>query len=148
MTNTLIFVDLPVDDVEAAHKFYEELFGWTINPRPAGVFHQIVPDEGLHLGLYENKIQYPNPTPDPELASKPRGLQARTYILIDNAVSHYMDKATELGATKLWDEGWWPEFGGWHAAFADPWGNEIVLWENVGTRAKRLGISEDEVERA
>ncbi len=147
MTNTLIFVDLPVSDPVAAHAFYEALFGWTINPRPPGVFHQIVPDEGLHLGLYESQVQYPNPTPDAKLADRPRGLQARTYILIDDAVGHYLDKAVGLGATKLWDELWWGEFGGWHAAFRDPWGNDIVLWENVGTRAKRLGIPEDEVER-
>ena len=53
MTNKLIFVDLPSSDPIAAHKFYEELFGWTINERPRGLFHQIVPDEGLHLGIFD-----------------------------------------------------------------------------------------------
>ena len=58
MTNTLIFVDLPSPDVEASTEFYRELFGWTINPRPQGVFHQVVPGEGLHLGIFSETEQY------------------------------------------------------------------------------------------
>jgi predicted enzyme related to lactoylglutathione lyase len=134
--NTLVFVDLPVDDPIAAQKFYEDLFGWTINPRPAGDFHQIVPDEGLHLGLWSTKIQTPDPNPKPPV---PRaGLQPRTYILVDDAPQTYLDKAVALGATKLWDEGWWIAFNGYHAAFLDPWGNHMVMWEAKDKRDERL----------
>ena len=135
--NTLVFVDLPVDDTVAAQKFYETLFGWTINPRPEGEFHQIVPGEGLHLGLFSTTKQTPDPAPKPP---KPRrGLQPRTYILVDDAPQVYLDKAVELGATKLWDEGWWTEFNGYHAAFLDPWGNQMVMWEAKDKRDERLG---------
>lgn len=124
--NTLIFVDLPTSDVQAAHDFYAELFGWTINPRPAGEFHQIVPGEGLHLGLFNEQTQPPAPAP---AAPAPRsGVAPRTYILVDAPAEQYLDRAVALGATELWRGQWWEEFGGHHAAFRDPWGNEIVLW--------------------
>jgi predicted enzyme related to lactoylglutathione lyase len=135
--NTLVFVDLPVDDTVAAQRFYEALFGWTINPRPEGEFHQIVPGEGLHIGLFSTAKQTPDPAPK---APPPRsGLQPRTYILVDDAPQVYLDKAVELGGTKLWDEGWWPEFNGYHAAFLDPWGNQLVMWEAKDKRDERLG---------
>ncbi|MDB5468295.1 MAG: hypothetical protein JWQ46_3057, partial [Phenylobacterium sp.] len=41
--NTLIFVDLAADDPAAAGRFYAEVFGWRDDPRPAGVYHRMVP---------------------------------------------------------------------------------------------------------
>jgi predicted enzyme related to lactoylglutathione lyase len=130
MPNTLVFVDLPTPDPEAAADFYQELFGWKINPRPAGVFHQIVPGEGLHLGLFGEADQVPDPAPK---SPQPRsGLQARTYILVDAPPAEYLNKAILLGATALWEQAWWEEFKGWHASFLDPWGNQIVMWWTEG----------------
>lgn len=127
MANTLIFVDLPTSDIEATSRFYEELFGWPINGRPQGTFHQIVPAEGsLHLGLFTEAEQVPDPAPRPQQARS--GLQPRTYILVDGPPSEYLNKAVILGATALWEQSYWEEFGGWHASFLDPWGNQIVLW--------------------
>lgn len=135
--NTLVFVDLPVSDTDAAQKFYGALFGWQINARHDGDFRQIVPGEGLHLGLFSDDKQIPDPAPSAPVARQ--GLQPRTYILVDDAPQTYLDKAVEFGATKLWDEGWWGEFNGWHAAFLDPWGNHIVVWEAKDNRDSRLG---------
>jgi len=139
MTNTLIFVDLPSPDPVATHQFYERLFGWTINERPRGSFHQIVPDEGLHLGIFDAASQPPDPTPARLSAEPPRGVHARTYILVDDAPDAYLDKALALGASEMWREQWWEEFGGWHSSFLDPWGNQIVMWENRDARNRRLG---------
>ena len=57
-----------VGDTVAAQSFYEEVFGWTINPRPLGDFHQIVPGEGLHIGLFNTEKQTPDPDPKPQPA--------------------------------------------------------------------------------
>lgn len=136
MTNKLIFVDLPSSDPIAAHKFYEELFGWTINERPRGLFHQIVPDEGLHLGIFDELSQ----PPDPRLIRDPKrstGVHTRTYILVDDAPDVYLDRAVALGSTEQWREQWWEMFGGWHSSFIDPWGNQIVMWENRDSRNQR-----------
>ena len=64
--NTLIFVDFPSTDPEASAEFYAAVFGWEVEPRPAGVFHRIVPgqhfqlDDGsegptgnLHMGIFD-----------------------------------------------------------------------------------------------
>ena len=40
--NPMIFVDIPATDPEAMSAFYEELFGWHVNRRPAGEFHEIL----------------------------------------------------------------------------------------------------------
>ena len=63
MTNKLIFVDMPASDPEAMQAFYEQLFGWQINPRPKGEFHQIVPGDGLHLGIFNAESRPPDPAP-------------------------------------------------------------------------------------
>ena len=134
MANTLIFVDLPSPDPQATHDFYQQLFGWEINPRPAGEFHQIVPGEGLHLGIFNARSRPPEP--DPVALPERAGVQPRTYILVDDTPTAYLEKAVALGATKLWDEGFWDEFNGYHAAFLDPWGNQIVMWQAKDARSE------------
>ncbi len=126
MPNSLIFVDLPTEDPEAAAGFYRELFGWRIDGRPPGVFHEIVPSKGVHLGLFCEAHQVPDPAPK---SPRPRsGLQTRTYIQVDAPPAEYLNQAILLGATALWEQTWWEEFRGWHASFLDPWGNQIIMW--------------------
>ena len=45
----------------------------------------------------------------------------------------YVAEAVRLGATVLWEERYWEEFGGNYAAFRDPWGMEVCLWRDKGT---------------
>jgi len=72
--NTLIFVDLASDDPAAAGEFYARVFGWQNDPRPAGVFHRMVPGQhflnadgqpseigNLHLGIFDVKNARPIP---------------------------------------------------------------------------------------
>jgi predicted enzyme related to lactoylglutathione lyase len=128
MPNTLVFVDFPSPDPAATARFYAELFGWHVEGRPEGDFHRFVPGEGwLHMGTYNSRTQTPDPTKPKEAPSR-QGLQPRTYIKVESDPAEYIAKAEGLGATVLWGETWWPEFGGWHASFLDPWGNQICLW--------------------
>ena len=125
--NTLVFVDFPSPDPAATAKFYHELFGWNVEGRPEGDFHRFVPGEGwLHMGTYNTATQTPDPNPK-QLPPR-QGLQPRTYIKVDDEPSVYLEKAERLGATILWGEGFWKEWGGWHGSFMDPWGNQICLW--------------------
>ena len=127
MPNTLVFVDFPSPDPEATQRFYEAVFGWTIEGHPTGDFHRIVPGEGLHLGIYNQRSQVPNPQPDPSL-QRGHGLMPRTYILVENAPDTYLPAVEQNGGTVLWREAYWAEFDGWHASFLDPHGNQIVMW--------------------
>jgi predicted enzyme related to lactoylglutathione lyase len=102
--NPMIFVDFPCPDPEAMSNFYADLFGWTFNRRPAGEFHEVLPGVKPNLGIHRSD--------DPPA---------------------YLATAVAMGATILWDEQDWPEFGARYAAFRDPWGAEICLWRDKGT---------------
>lgn len=119
MPNPVIFVDLPTPDPEATSAFYEKLFGWQVNRRPAGEFHEILPGVKPNLGMHREETPVTGPVP-------------RVYVMVDEPPV-FLAQAVALGATVLWEETYWEEFGGNHAAFRDPWGTEIVLWRDKGT---------------
>ena len=119
MPNPLIFVDIPSPDPEASSQFYADLLGWEFNRRPAGEFHEILPGVKPNLGIHKEDTPISGPIP-------------RMYVMVDDPPA-YLQRAIDMGATKLWDEVHWEEFDGRHAAFRDPWGNEVVLWRDKGT---------------
>lgn len=119
MPNPLIFVDLPTPDPEATSAFYQRLFGWQVNRRPAGEFHEILPGVKPNLGMHREVTPVSGPVP-------------RIYVMVDDPPV-FLDRAVGLGATVLWEETYWQEFDARHAAFRDPWGHEIVLWRDKGT---------------
>jgi predicted enzyme related to lactoylglutathione lyase len=117
--NPVIFVDIPSADPEASSQFYAELFGWAFKRRPAGEFHEILPGVKPNVGIHREEQPIAGPTP-------------RIYVMVDDPPA-LLERAIGMGATKLWDEVYWEEFGGRHAGFRDPWGMEIVLWRDKGT---------------
>ena len=147
--NTLIFVDLASDDPQAAGRFYGEVFGWQDDPRPAGLYHRMVPggyfpgSDGsdsqignLHLGIFKAANARPHPEPD---GVDPRGLSqggrhARIWILVGDgqSVDDILARAAARDAEILWRNHYWAEFNGFNHAFRDPWGNEIILWGKAG----------------
>jgi hypothetical protein len=146
--NTLIFVDFPSTDPVASAEFYGAVFGWEVEPRPAGVFHRIVPGQNflvdgeqgptgnLHMGIFHAANARPHPEPD---GAGPRELSAgghtvRTWILVsdDDSSERIMSEALSRGATELWRNHYWAEFNGFSDAFVDPWGNTLILWTKGG----------------
>ena len=146
--NILIFVDFASDDPEASAKFYAEVFGWEVEPRPGGVFHRIVPgqnfqlDDGtegptgnLHMGIANTVNRRPHPDAANGTVELNRGGGGtRTWILIsdDDDADAVLERAVARGATELWRHHYWEEFNGFCNAFEDPWGNEIVTWTKGG----------------
>ena len=117
--NPVIFVDWPTTDPEAMSQFYADLFGWSFNRRPAGEFHEILPGLKPNLGMHKSD-------------DKVSGAVPRVYVMVEDPPA-MLRRAEEKGATVLWEERHWDEFGGDLAAFRDPWGAEIVLWRDKGT---------------
>jgi predicted enzyme related to lactoylglutathione lyase len=117
--NPMIFVDIPATDPEAMSAFYSELFGWHVNRRPAGEFHEILPGLKPNLGIHLESAPIQGPVP-------------RIYVMVDEPPAYLAD-AVRLGATVLWEERYWEEFGARYAAFRDPWGMEVCLWRDKGT---------------
>lgn len=148
--NTLIFVDLASDDPEATGTFYAEVFGWTNEGRPAGVYHRLVPGGyfrnkdgsdsaigNLHIGIFNSANARPHPVPEGAGArplARGDGHKARIWLLIgdDDSADRILAAAEERGAKVLWRNHYWQEFNGYNWAFEDPWGNEIILWGKAG----------------
>ena len=145
--NTLIFVDFPTTDPRAAAHFYREVFGWEVEPRPEGVFYRIVPGGhfpdpdgspsevgNLHLGIFEATTAAPDPRPTPVYTESRCGPAPRIYVLVsdDDNEADMLARAERLGATVLWRDKYWKEFNGYHGAFRDPWGSEVILWTKGG----------------
>jgi predicted enzyme related to lactoylglutathione lyase len=117
--NPVIFVDFPSPDPEATSQFYAELFEWKFKRRPAGEFHEVLPGIKPNLGIH--------------LETQPvQGSTPRVYVMVADPPA-FLARAVELGASSMWDETYWKEFDARHAAFRDPWGNEIVLWRDKGS---------------
>lgn len=144
--NTLIFVDFPSPDPAATAAFYAEVFGWTDEGRPEGLFHRLVPGGeyelpdgspsgvgNLHLGIYSTADGRPNPV-GYDSAEPARGRGVRVYVLVsdDDTQDRILDTAERLGATVLWRDHLWDEFHGFCGSFVDPWGSEVVLWGKAG----------------
>ena len=88
-------------------------------------------------------FQKPPRTPEELERSKPLAIPPEEVGMMDERTWHQRAfrgdsaqltvRAVAMGATALWEERYWEEFGGRHAAFRDPWGMEIVLWRDKGT---------------
>jgi len=155
--NTLIFIDFPSPDAEACGRFYAEVFGWVNEGRPAGVFHRLVPGGhfpnpdgseseigNLHLGIFDTKLAPPDPNATAAQGTGPSsGPAPRIYILVsdDDSEAAILARAEERGAKILWRDKYWGEFNGFHGAFRDPWGSEVILWTKGGDQ---LGVRDDQ----
>ena len=146
--NTLVFIDIPTDDVDAANAFYSEVFNWEVEERIPGLFHRIVPgqnfrvDDGsqgptgnLHMGISNAANMRPHPDDEPTEPKhlNPGGRAIRAWILVseDDSFERILETAVRLGGTELWRNHYWTEFGGANASFTDPWGNQINLWQHL-----------------
>lgn len=146
--NKLVFVDFPTDDVNAAREFYAEVFNWEVEDRIPDTFARIVPggffgnEDGsdseignLHMGISNAANMRPSKDQSPTEPThlNPGGRATRAWILVsdDDSFERILDAATSRGATELWRNHFWKEFGGANASFIDPWGNQIMLWAHI-----------------
>jgi len=145
--NTLIFVDFPSPDPAAAATFYAEVFNWVVEPRPENIFYRIVPGGffpepdgsdsnvgNLHMGIFSTAFAPPDPNDPPAQLGAPSGPAPRVYILVgdDDSETAILERAEQRGATILWRGLYWKEFNGYHGAFRDPWGSEVIVWTKGG----------------
>jgi predicted enzyme related to lactoylglutathione lyase len=146
--NALVFIDFPVDDVDVANTFYTNVFGWEVEERIPGIFHRIIPGQNfkvdggsqgptgnLHMGISNaaNVRPHPDSTPQEPTHLNPGGRATRAWILVseDDSFDRILDAAAAHGATELWRDHFWTEFGGANASFLDPWGNQLMLWQHL-----------------
>ena len=80
-----------------------------------------------------NTRPHPNPEPPEPTTLSQGGRSIRAWIMVsdDDSFDRILDEAEGLGATVLWRNHFWTEFGGANASFIDPWGNQINLWQHL-----------------
>ena len=109
-------IDIPVSDLEAGTKFYGALFGWNIAEYPGF--------EGYPMWQNPNKVSGGGLMLRDEALTQPR-----SYVEVDS-IDDTLAKASELGSAVVVPKTA-IDATSWFAAFTDPDGNQIGLFEGV-----------------
>ncbi|MEZ3160332.1 VOC family protein [Microbacterium sp. BWT-B31] len=109
-------IDIPVTDLGKASEFYSKLFGWQIAEVPGY--------EGYPMWQAPNKISGGGLAPRSDGFTQPR-----SYVEVDS-IDDTLAAAVEAGATVTMPKSPISETS-WWAAFDDPDGNTIGLYEGT-----------------
>lgn len=126
--NPVYTFDLPVDDMNRAKKFYEEVFGWEIAtiPGSGGNYHSAITlpsDEkgepkvpgGINGGFYQRGTH---------------GLTGTFFEINVPSINIHLKKIEKAGGTTVLPKGPISNLG-FFAVIKDTEGNIIGLWEDV-----------------
>jgi predicted enzyme related to lactoylglutathione lyase len=109
----VVHVEIPAEDVPAASRFYQELFGWKMEH--AAEFDYTMWADGSGYGGGFNKVSPENPAG-----------QVIVYIHSDD-IDADMKKVEELGGTVITPKTEIPGTG-WFGQFKDPTGNLLAIY--------------------
>ena len=114
---SIVWFEIPADNVERAQEFYGNLFGWKINPFPGA-------QDYLHIdtgGADE--------TPDGALKKRKQPQEPITNYISVNSVSEFSKKIEKLGGKICMARTAVPQMG-YFAVCQDTEGNAFGLWES------------------
>jgi predicted enzyme related to lactoylglutathione lyase len=109
----VVHVEIPAANVEAAGKFYQDLFGWKMQHVPE--FDYTMWEDGSGYGGGFNKVDHENPVG-----------QVLVYIDSDD-IDADLKQAEKLGGTIVRPKTEIPGTG-WYGVFKDPTGNVLALY--------------------
>ena len=112
MVHNIVHFEVPADDVERARKFYQDLFGWKIEPAEGGY----------------NLINVGEPGPGGGMMQRQAPGQGITVYINVESVDDYSKKIQSLGGTIVMPKTPVPTMG-YFAVFMDTEGNALALWE-------------------
>lgn len=129
----IVHFELPVNDVEAAKKFYGGIFGWRLSDWPmqdgsvyTGV-NTVDVDEKTHMPLKPGAI-------NGGIVKKSSTIQAPVFAVHVSSIDDYVKKIEAAGGKVVL-----PKVDimgtGFYAYVADPEGNVIGLWEDAPKKA-------------
>lgn len=116
---SIVWFEIPADDLPRAKKFYKSLFGWKINPMD-------------HMEDY-NHIDTGGADASPDGGMMKRRCPEQTitnYVLVPS-VTKYMAKIKKLGGEVCMDKTAVPKMG-YFAVCNDTEGNTFAIWEVDG----------------
>jgi predicted enzyme related to lactoylglutathione lyase len=109
----VVHVEIPAANVEAAAKFYQDLFGWKIQPIPEMNYTMWEAGDGSGGGF-------------PEVSADNSVGQVLVYIDSDD-IETDLNKVEKLGGKVLYRKTEIPGTG-WFGMFKDPTGNVLALY--------------------
>ena len=118
MGQPVAFFEIISPDAERAQKFYAELFGWKIESGPDMEGYLLI-DTQSGEGAIGGGIGSPQ--------APGAGPSVKVYMRVDD-LDACLDKAEQLGGTRLLPPTDLPEGFGRIAVFTDPDGNQVGLW--------------------
>jgi len=113
---SLVWFEIPADNVERAKKFYSALFGWKITKFPGGMDYWHIDTGGADA------------SPDGGLMVRKQPQQAITNYLIVASVDKAAAKVEKLGGKISMPKSAVPQIG-YFAICQDTENNEFALWE-------------------
>ena len=112
----VVHVEIPAQDVRAAGKFYEELFGWKLSH--AAEFDYTMWEDGSGYGGGFTKVGDDTPVG-----------QVMVYIDSDD-IEADLKRVEQLGGSVVLPKTEIPGTG-WYAVFKDPTGNQLALYTSM-----------------
>jgi uncharacterized protein len=112
----VVHVEIPSANVEAAAKFYQDLFGWKIQSMPEMNYSMWEAADGSGGGF-------------PKVSADSPAGQVLVYIASDDIDSD-LDAVEKLGGTVLYRKTEIPGMG-WFGIFKDPTGNALALYTSL-----------------
>lgn len=112
----IVHVEIPAVDAEAAGRFYQELFGWKIQPVPE-MNYTMWESEGGSAGGF------------PQVSDENPAGQVTVYIHSDD-IDADLKKVEELGGKVLHLKSEIPQTG-WYGIFQDPTGNVLAVYTSM-----------------
>jgi predicted enzyme related to lactoylglutathione lyase len=109
----VVHVEIPAANVEAAGKFYQDMFGWKMQHVPE--FDYTMWEDGSGYGGGFNKVDHDNPV-------------GQVLVYIDsNDIDADLKQAETLGGSIVKPKTEIPGTG-WYGIFKDPTGNVLALY--------------------
>ena len=113
MTHPICHFEIPVDELERAKKFYQDIFSWQITDTGQGGYHLIQTGEGeLGGGMMKRVVPEQRPV---------------LYALVES-VDEYSKKIQQAGGTIVVPKMAVPTMG-YFAQALDTEGNVFAIWE-------------------
>jgi len=112
----VVHVEIPSANVEAAGKFYQELFGWKLSPMPE--MNYTMWEDGSGSGGGFPQVSEENPA-------------GQVLVYIDSEdIEADLKKVVQLGGKVIHSKVEIPQMG-WYGVFQDPTGNVLALYTSM-----------------
>jgi hypothetical protein len=113
----IVHVEIPAANVEGAGKFYQDLFGWKIQPMPEMNYTMWEAGDGDEYGGF------------PQVSDDNPAGQVLVYIASDD-IDADLKNVKKLGGKVLHEKSEIPGMG-WFGIFKDPTGNVLALYTSM-----------------